>query len=55
LHRTSYRDDIPGYPGIPAPGQEHRDARLSPRGRLIFYSILVAIGLAFVLLFLLTR
>jgi hypothetical protein len=55
IHRTSYRDDIPGYPGVPAPGQQHRDAPLSAGGRLIWWTILGLIVLGFVALILLTR
>jgi hypothetical protein len=50
-----FANDVIGYPGVREINREHRDVPLSRRGRLIFYSILVAIGLAFVLLFVLTR
>jgi hypothetical protein len=55
FHRTSYKDDIPGYPGIPAPGQQHRDAALSTAGRVIWWTVLALIVLGCAALILLTR
>jgi hypothetical protein len=55
FQRTLNRDDIPGYPGIPAPGQQHRDAPLSAKGWIMWWTVLGLIALGFVALILLTR
>jgi hypothetical protein len=45
---------VPGY-GFRAPGQEHRDAPLSARGQIIWWTVVGLLVLGFIALVVLTR
>jgi hypothetical protein len=52
--RPSWGDRIPFY-GVRAPGQEHRDAPLSIKGRVIWWTTLAVLALGFIALIVFTR
>lgn len=47
--------EVVGYPGVPEPDRRHRHAPLTRRGRIIWWSALAGVVVAFVLLVILTR